>query len=87
MIFEPSRQRSTSFCWARRWFVEGPDHVQELKLFAGIKAQVADELAEVGPVLLLDVHSVVIARTHYVLGLCLEIALSFSMITRCRFGE
>jgi hypothetical protein len=34
--------------------VQDPDVIQDLELLGGVKAQVADELADVGPVLLLD---------------------------------
>jgi hypothetical protein len=40
--------------------VHDPDVIEELELPGGVKAQVADELADVGPVLLLDVGPVVL---------------------------
>jgi len=40
--------------------IEHPDRVQQLELFSGVKAQVADELADVRPVFLLDVGAVVL---------------------------
>ncbi len=40
--------------------VEGPDRVQQLELGLSVESQVADELAHMRPVLLLDVGAVVL---------------------------
>ena len=40
--------------------IEPPDPVEQCELAWGVKAQVADELSDVGPVLLLDVGPVVL---------------------------
>ena len=40
--------------------VELPDLVEQAELFVGVEAQVADQLADMGPVLLLDVGPVVL---------------------------
>ncbi len=45
--------------------VEPPDLVQHLQLLVGVKAQVTNELADMGPVLLFNVSSVVlVARSR-----------------------
>jgi len=38
----------------------GPDAVEEGELVVGVEAEVADQLSDVGPVLLLDVGAVVL---------------------------
>ena len=45
--------------------VEGPDLVEQAEFFVGVETEVTDQLADVGPVLLLDVGPVVlVARTR-----------------------